>query len=104
MEEGSQTNTKHHKIEKKSRRGGGVAVAAACKDSVRRWRLLKVGQRLPGLIPDSCDVGAPDCSNTILIDISLAMQPYIHGVGVGAHERDGWQPAWRHSLLSAADG
>ena len=78
------------------------AVAAACRDSVRRWRLLKVGQRLPGLIPDACDVGAPHCNNTILVDMSIAMQPYIHGVGVGAHKRDGWQPAWRHSLLSAA--
>ena len=38
-----------------------VAIAAAARDPVRRWRLRRVGDLLPGLIPETCDVGAPDC-------------------------------------------
>ncbi len=78
------------------------AMAATSNESVRRWRLLRVGQALPGLIPTCCDVGAPECDSTILVDMSIVMQPYIQGTGVGARERDDWQPGWRHSLLSAA--
>ena len=36
-----------------------AAIVAACKESVRRWRLKRVGNILPGLLPDLCDFG--DC-------------------------------------------
>ena len=36
------------------------AIATACRDSVRRWRIRRVGIAVPGLIPEACDVGAPD--------------------------------------------
>ena len=80
------------------------AVAAACRESVRRWRLLCIAKALPGLVPDSCDVGDPRCKDTILVDFSFAMQPFVRGDGVGSREATDWHPAWKDSLVSAAIG
>ena len=79
------------------------AIAAACKESVRRWRLLRVGSVLPGLIPSSCDIGAPNCATgTVLVEINAPLHTLIHCKGAGAQANEQWQPAWRHDLLSAA--
>ena len=79
------------------------AIAATCKDAVRRWRLSRIGTFLPGLIPDSCDVGAPVCSGgTILVDMSGWAHPYLHGIRTGARLQEDWDPKWRQSLFSAA--
>ncbi len=79
------------------------AIAAACKDAVRRWRLNRIATLLPGLIPNACDVGSPLCTDgTILVDMSAFAHPYLHGIRSGARRRDDWDPTWRHSLFSAA--
>ncbi len=79
------------------------AIAAACKDAVRRWRLKRVGTILPGLIPDKCDVGSPHCpEGTVLVDFTVCSHPYMHGVGKGARKDETWDPVWKHSLVSAA--
>ena len=80
------------------------AVAAACRDTVRRWRLLRIGRALPGLIPDKCDVGDPNQPHSVLVDLYFAAQPFLRGTGIGSRPADDWKPIWRHSLLSAACG
>ena len=81
------------------------AIASACRDSVRRWRLERIGAHLPGLIPIGCDVGAADCSEgTILLDLTVCTHPLICGKGIGARKTEDWDPAWSHSLLSATVG
>lgn len=81
------------------------AIAAACRDSVRRWRIKGIGAILPGLIPTACDVGAPDCpEGTVLVDMSCCTHPFACGKGAGGRSDHDWNPAWRHSLVSAAVG
>ncbi len=61
------------------------AIAAACRESVRRWRLGRIGDLLPGLIPQHCDVGSPQC-DTILVDFAHVLSPLTSGKGSGARE------------------
>ena len=62
------------------------------------------GDVLPDLIPTACDVGAPDCGETILVDLSECIHPLIVGKGLGARVDNDWEPVWRHSLISAMVG
>ena len=81
------------------------AIATACRDSVRRWRLSRIGDCLPGLIPKACDMsglGSPD--DTVLIDFASVSGPLAKGIGAAARKTDTWDPAWRHSFISAASG
>jgi hypothetical protein len=81
------------------------AIATACRDSVRRWRVTRIGALLPGLIPESCDIGAPVCpGGTVLVDFASVSGPLTKGTGAAARKTDTWDPAWRHSLVSAASG
>lgn len=81
------------------------AIATACRDSVRRWRLLKVGQQVPGLIPQTCDVGAPSCdSGTVLVDFAHLLTPLTTARGSGARVIDTWDSKWRSELVSAISG
>ena len=81
------------------------AIAAACKESVRRWRLSRIGDLLPGLIPQQCDVGSPQCdTGTVLVYFAHVLGPLISGKGAGARTSDHWRPLWRGDLLSAISG
>ena len=78
------------------------AISAACRDSVRRWRIRRVGIAVPGLIPDACDVGAPESeTGTVLVDFSHVLTPLTTARGSGAHRTALWDPQWSSSLVSA---
>ena len=78
------------------------AIAAACRGSVRRWRLLRAGQAIPGLIPQDCDIGAPACeSGTALVDFAHLLAPLTTGKGSGAKKTNDWDPKWRADWVSA---
>ena len=81
-----------------------VVIRNAVKDSVRRWRLARVGSVLPNLIPTQCDIGAPQCANTVLVDFTSITAPLLNGRGSGARSSDDWQPKWKGDLASAMSG
>ena len=85
-------------------RDSPAAIANACRLSVQRWRLAKIGLALPGLIPKTCDVGAPDCPNSVLVDFSSAIAPFLSGRGPRGKDAIGWDPAFRGMLASAVSG
>eukprot|EP00973_Karenia_brevis_P010175 1377719-Karenia_brevis.AAC.1 len=73
--------------------------------AVRRWRLARVGEALPGLIPELPDVG--HCSSnlrTTLVDFSAEIATLVRRKGHAARKSDGWDPAWAPSLVSAICG
>ena len=86
-------------------RDSPAAIAQASRDSVRRWRLLRVGDSMPGLIPDACDVGHPwPEGGTILCDFSMLLAPLVKGKGTGAVTNEEWNPRWKGDLASAISG
>jgi len=86
------------------RRDSPAAIVTACRDSVRRWRLQRVGKVLPGLIPDACDVPTTGCHETILVEFSNISGPFLDGKGIGGRISDEWNPRWRGDLTSAMCG
>jgi hypothetical protein len=77
-----------------------AAIVSAVKQSVRRWRLLRVGESLPGLIPVACDVGDPWPTNgTVLCDFSFVLSPLLNGGR--AADSDYWCARWKGDLASA---
>ena len=60
-------------------RDSPAAMISACHRSVRRWRLQKIGEILPGLIPAATDLPeAMHTTKTMLIDFSSIFSPLIH--------------------------
>jgi len=82
-----------------------AALVAAGRESVRRWRLLRAGEAIPGLILASCDVGDPwPSGGTILCDFSMLLAPFLNAAGSGAATCENWCPQWRGDLASAISG
>ena len=81
-----------------------AAIVAACKESVRRWRLKRVGNILPGLLPELCDFGDPNCDNTVLVDCSGPTTALIAGRGTNSHNGVDWDRKWAGDLSSALSG
>lgn len=82
-----------------------AAIATACRDSVRRWRLRRIGEAVPGLIPEACDVGAPTCEQgTVLVDFAHVLAPLTAAKGAGARSSEFWDPRWKGELTSALSG
>eukprot|EP00973_Karenia_brevis_P056479 7855611-Karenia_brevis.AAC.1 len=38
------------------------AILAAGRRAVRNWRFQRIGQAIPNLVPSTCDIGGPPCS------------------------------------------
>ena len=82
-----------------------AAIVLACQRSVRRWRLARMGEVLPGLIPATCDI--PDLAHfrhTVLVDFASILAPFVNARGAGARASDSWSPAWKGALTSAICG
>ena len=77
-----------------------AAVMDACKRSVRRWRLQKLGQALPGLIPQDTDNFRASQEGSILIDCSGQAANLIKGKGI-SRDVDFWRSQLSPYLLSA---
>ena len=82
-----------------------AAIVKACQEAVRRWRLARVGELLPGLIPAEPDV-LPTVrgQKTRLIDFSHVSAPFFNGIGRGAKSSELWEPKWKGELASAHSG
>ena len=81
-----------------------AAVAAAVRQSVRRWRLGKLAHAIPGLVPGHCDVGAPSCpEGTLLVDFAAPIAQLLRSRGSG-HDQNDWKPNWRGDLAFAVSG
>ena len=60
-----------------------AAIVTACKDSVRRWRLVKIGRAMPSLVPTHCEVPAlGGQQGTVLVDLMNVVGPLVTGKGV----------------------
>ena len=82
-----------------------AAVVRACHASVRRWRLARVGESMPGLIPVDCDI-APTHRGQVqrLIDFSYLLAPLVNARGSGSRISQEWDPKWKGHLASACCG
>ena len=81
-----------------------AAIAVAVRQSVRRWRLSKLYQALPALVPQFCDVGAPECPDgTIVVDFAAALGQVMSSRNPGILGA-GWTAKWRGDLASAVSG
>ena len=82
-----------------------AAVVRACHDSVRRWRLARVGEAMPGLIPVDCDISPTNRGQVQrLIDFSYVLAPLVNGRGSSSRASDEWDPKWKGELASACCG
>ncbi len=85
-----------------------AAIGEACRRSVRRWRLNRIGQLLPSLIPLHVDVGSPSldsCPNgTVLIDFAATVGQLLASRATVCKESHSWSPSWRGDLASAMSG
>jgi hypothetical protein len=77
------------------------AIVRAAHRSVRRWRLSRVAQVLPRLVPDRPDYGDPKAQETILIDFSYVTAPMVKGKGSAKKGTASWDPRHKGDLLSA---
>ena len=82
-----------------------AAMFAACRQSVRRWRLARLTAALPHLAPDACDVaGRPDV-DTVLLDLGVEASKLVSSRAKRAVvEGFIWDPKWRGDLASACCG
>ena len=86
-------------------RDSPAAIVRACQKAVRRWRIQRIGDHLPGLIPDDFDVEPTDCRQVCkLIDFSFVLAPLLNARGSGAKSTEQWDPTWRAGLASAICG
>jgi hypothetical protein len=81
-------------------RDSPAAIMDACKRSVRRWRILRLGQILPGLIPEVTDTSRTVQPDSILIDCSGPASRLVGGKGFNK-EVTFWEPEYGACLLSA---
>ena len=94
-----------------------AAIAQACKASVRRWRLARIADYIPGLLPDRCDIRAPDDdapekgpentvhnSSSMIIDFASALAPLLKGKTSAKRVGQQWDNAWRGDAMSAVCG
>ena len=85
-------------------RDSPTAIVGACREAVRRWRLERIGKLLPGLIPEYCDVGAPICERTVLVDFTTFISPLLSGRPPRACLEMGWSNIWKGDFASALSG
>ena len=79
-----------------------AAIVHACRCSVRRWRLGRLGSILPTLVPEACDVGPPSCSEgTLLVDYAGVLEHLLNGK---PHQCLRWSRKRGGSLTSAITG
>ena len=82
-----------------------AAVVKAVQQAVRRWRLVRIGEQLLGLVPETPDIQpTTEHQHTRLIDFSHVLAPLVHGKGVVGGVADDWSPAWKGELASACTG
>jgi len=82
-----------------------MAIATACKHSVRRWRIARVGANLTGLVPAGCDVTCNDSSaRAITVDMMNIVTPFLRGKAKAASDEPTWDAAWRAGLASVMCG
>ena len=86
-------------------RDSPAAIIAACKQSVRRWRLRRVAAVLPHLVPSQCDIGALAQNATVLVDIGGEASRLVNSKARRQIAKDfEWDPKWRGDLASARSG
>jgi len=81
-----------------------AAILTAAKGAVRRWRLNRVGELLPKLIPATCDVGDPLCESTVLVSFGSVTEPIVNRRGNRGKKSADWEPTHRGDLVSAMSG
>jgi len=85
-----------------------AAIAEACKRSVRRWRLSRIGQLIPSLVPTRVDVGTGEPSEcphgTIVVDFAATIGQLLKCSATVDAVSHMWSPAWRGDLASAMSG
>ena len=83
-----------------------AAIVQACKASVRRWRLARIAALIPGLLPETCDIGTPEgpSMRTVTIDFISALTPLLKGKTSTKKLGQTWDNAWRGDAKSAMTG
>ena len=82
-----------------------AAISSACQLAVRRWRIKRIGEHLPGLIPEECDIVPTDNSHAHRrTDFSVVLAPLVNARGIGAKSTEDWNPRWKGGLASAVCG
>ena len=66
-----------------------AAIVRAGRHAVRRWRLKRIGEALPGLLPDAGDIPQEaHFTSTVLVDFSCILSPLVTAMGCwGSHIR-----------------
>ena len=81
-----------------------AAIVGAVKQSVRRWRLGKLSQTMPALVPRVSDAGPPGgVENTIVVDFAATLGQFMRSSFRHKHVCF-WSPKWRGDLASAVSG
>ena len=74
-----------------------AAIVAACKRSVRRWRLQRIAHLIPGLVPQEVDVGSSALDScidgTILVDFADTVASLLRARCTVSQESHNWSPS-----------
>ena len=83
-----------------------AAIAQACKASVRRWRLARIAEYIPGLLPDKCDIQDPQggTQRSMILDFATALAPLLKGKTSTKRVGQLWDNAWKGDAMSAMCG
>ena len=82
-----------------------AAIVKAVQQAVRRWRLNRIADLLPGLVPDAPDIQPTYTNQPMrLVDFSHVLAPLVHGRGAAGRVSDDWSPARKGELASACTG
>ena len=80
------------------------AILAAGRRAVRAWRFGKVAQSFPHLVPSTCDVGGPICTeDTVIFDFSSTLSSLLKSTTSGI-EGHPWDATHKAGLISAISG
>ena len=80
-----------------------VVIALHIKNAVRRWRLNRIIESLPHLVPESFDLQVPTGKDSVtrLVDFTDTLGKILKGKSKNTKGCEGWKPEFKQSLRSA---